>query len=401
MKILFLLTQDLDSPAGHGRYFPIARELTKLGHHVEIAGLHPQFSSLETKHYDLDGVKIHHVAPMHVMKSRFLKTYYPGWKLAILSFRASIALTRIAFRLNPDVIHIGKPHPMNSIAGLLTRLLKGGTLILDIDDYEEAIGRFGSSFQLRVVSLFERKMPTRVKLVTTNTKFNQHRLRNSGVPLDRIFYLPNGVDKDRFENIPKEDVRQIVHSLELHGRRVIAYIGSLSRPSHAVDLLLPMLRQILQSEPAALLLAVGAGEALPYLEATAREMRIDDHVRFTGWVSPDSVPQYYAIAEVCIDPVMNDDAARGRFPLKLVESWASGTPFVTGDVGDREELMGVPSAGVLVEPGNALSLAQGVLQILTDPSFAARIRTAGLQRAGEYNWTRISLELEAAYKRIR
>jgi glycosyltransferase involved in cell wall biosynthesis len=401
MKILFLLTQDLDSPAGYGRYFPIARELHSLGHHVEIAGLHPQYSSLHNKHYDLDGVKIHHVAPMHVMKSRFLKSYYPGWKLAFISIQASIALARMAFRIKPEVIHIGKPHPMNSIAGLLTCLLRGGALALDIDDYEEAIGRFSSHFQRAIVSLFERKMPARVKLVTTNTRFNQKRLRTSGIPSDRIFYLPNGIDKDRFANIPEENIRHHIQSLGLQGKRVIAYIGSLSRPSHAVDLLLPTLQHILHSEPAAVLLAVGAGEALPDLLATAKEMRINDHVRFTGWVSPDSVPQYYAIAEVCIDPVMNDDAARGRSPLKLLESWASGTPFVTGDVGDRRELMGAPLAGVLVDPGNPESLARGVLQVLTDPSSAARIRAAGLLRADDYNWTRISSELESAYERIR
>jgi len=34
MRILFLLTQDLESPSGLGRYLPLAKELGKLGNTV-------------------------------------------------------------------------------------------------------------------------------------------------------------------------------------------------------------------------------------------------------------------------------------------------------------------------------------------------------------------------------
>ncbi len=47
MRILFLLTQDLDSPSGAGRYQPMAKYLTKLGHQVTIAALHSNYFSLK------------------------------------------------------------------------------------------------------------------------------------------------------------------------------------------------------------------------------------------------------------------------------------------------------------------------------------------------------------------
>ena len=34
MRILFLLTQDLESPSGLGRYLPLAKELGKLGRYA-------------------------------------------------------------------------------------------------------------------------------------------------------------------------------------------------------------------------------------------------------------------------------------------------------------------------------------------------------------------------------
>jgi hypothetical protein len=45
-KITFLLTQDLESPSGLGRYWPMARYLAALGHQVKIGALHSNFNSL-------------------------------------------------------------------------------------------------------------------------------------------------------------------------------------------------------------------------------------------------------------------------------------------------------------------------------------------------------------------
>ena len=49
MRIHFLLTQDLESPSGLGRYFPMARELVRLGHQVTISALHSDYANLKHK----------------------------------------------------------------------------------------------------------------------------------------------------------------------------------------------------------------------------------------------------------------------------------------------------------------------------------------------------------------
>ncbi|MGW8252136.1 MAG: hypothetical protein ACWGO1_15960, partial [Anaerolineales bacterium] len=68
MKILFLLTQDLESPSGLGRYAPMARELSALGHRVQVAALHSAYDELEHKQLQMAGAQISYVAPMHVRK---------------------------------------------------------------------------------------------------------------------------------------------------------------------------------------------------------------------------------------------------------------------------------------------------------------------------------------------
>ena len=76
MRILFLLTQDLESPSGLGRYLPLAQELVKSGHQVNIAALHSNYQKLAFRRKNIQGVELHYVAQMHVKKQGSTKTYF-------------------------------------------------------------------------------------------------------------------------------------------------------------------------------------------------------------------------------------------------------------------------------------------------------------------------------------
>jgi hypothetical protein len=71
VRILFLLTQDLDSPSGQGRYLPLAQGLARLGHAVHIAALHADFASLTTTSAEEGGVQVEYVAPIVQMAKGF------------------------------------------------------------------------------------------------------------------------------------------------------------------------------------------------------------------------------------------------------------------------------------------------------------------------------------------
>ncbi|MFM8320776.1 MAG: glycosyltransferase, partial [Chloroflexota bacterium] len=97
--------------------------------------------------------------------------------------------------------------------------------------------------------------------------------------------------------------------------------------------------------------------------------------------------------------IRDDDAARGRSPLKMFESWACGAPFVSADVGDRRALLGAPPAGLLTAAGGAPELAAGLLQVLQQPGLAETLRRRGLARLPEFTWHRLARRLEEIYRR--
>lgn len=399
MHILFLLTQDLESPSGRGRYLPLAQGLAGLGHRVTVAALHARFDELPRRSFEQDGIRVKYVAQMHVRKEGNTKTYYPAYQLVPLMAQATWGLARVALEQPADVIHVGKPHPMNGLAGLIARYAQRKCVFLDYDDYETASNRFTARWQRDVVSFSENWIPRQVHHITTHNQFLLNRLLALGVEREQITYLPNGVNKERFARPNPTEVAALREELGLAGKKVTAFIGTLSSPSHPVDLLLDAFVHVREAGPANALMIAGGGEDYERLRHRTKQLQITDSVVFCGRVPSTEVPLYYALADVLVDPVHDDAASRGRLPLKLFESWAAGIPFVTADVGDRRRVLGSPPAGVLVEPGNSEALSQGILAVLLDPARAAVLRRRGEKRLHRYDWVQLAQTLEAQYSK--
>lgn len=394
MRILFLLTQDLESPSGLGRYLPLARELVKLGHQIKVAALHSHYQGLKKKAFvDDSGVEVFYVGQMHVLKAGSNKTYFSPVQLILLSILATIKMTWFVFWQPAEIVYICKPHPMNSIAGWVGGLLTGKRLFLDCDDYEAASNRFSGDWQRKLVQFIEDWIPHKAEVVTTNTMFNRERMIRNGVQVSKIIYMPNGVDPARFPRASAQELDQLRQELRIFDKKIIVYVGSLSIASHPVDLLVQAFARVHQSCPDTALLLVGGGEDIETLKDMVVDLGVDGAVVFAGRIAPDKVAAYYQLAKVSVDPVYDDVVARSRCPLKLFESWACGVPFVTADVGDRAELVGNPPAGVLVEGGDVSALAAAIRLVLDEPVWLQSFREAGLRKVEQYTWARLALSL--------
>jgi glycosyltransferase involved in cell wall biosynthesis len=394
------MTQSLDSPTGIGRISPMALELARLGHQVEVYALDPAVRSVGNSRFNLEGVNVNYVAPMHVRKEGNQKFYYSTLQLLIISFRATWQLTRATLNSQSDIIHICKPHPMNGIAGITAHLLKKKIILVDCDDFEAGSGNFSKAWQKWIVAGFEKFLPRYANSVTTNTIFMREKLISWGVSPGRIFYIPNGVDKNRFQAPDQDEVGDLRRQLGLENKKVIAYIGSLSKVNHPIQLLLEAFVDVNRAFPDSRLLLVGGGEDYEVLRNQAFELGIDDAVIFTGRVPAEFVSLYYLLSDVSIDPVYDDDAARGRSPLKMFESWIAGIPFITGDVGDRKSISGDPPAGIIVEPGNPKALTEAIIQVFNNPILAESLRMRGLSRVKMFTWDHLVRDLETVYRRF-
>lgn len=371
MRILFLLTQSLESPGGGGRFWPLAKALTQLGHEVTLVALHHDYASLGERRFRREGVDVWYVAQMHVRKVGNTKLYFSPWQLLWITFWATVRLTWAALRTPCEVVHVCKTQPMNGVAAWVLHLWRRTPVFLDSDDYEAVNNRFRGRAQQRLVAWFEDWMPSFATGIIAGTRYILDRFADLGFPRARMALIPNGVDETRFALLQQADLDTRLQQLRqelglLPEHRVVVYVGSMSLVSHAVDLLLRAFAQVVKQEAQARLVLVGSGEDLPGLQTLATELGLQDQALFVGRVAAELVPLYFRLGDMTTDPLQDTIPAQSSLSLKLVESLVAGVPCVTTDIGDRREIVG--QAGIAVQAGNAAALAEAILTILQDPA---------------------------------
>lgn len=387
--IVFLLTQDLCSPSGLGRYFPMAKYLRRLTSEVTILALHSNYNETTPKQEMVDGVKVKYVAQMHVIKRGNTTDYFNPLKLAWISLFATWALFKACLLEHPGLIVVGKPHPMNGLAGFLVKYIQRCKIVVDCDDYETPSNHYQNKYQKAIVHWFEQELPKHANLVTTNTYFTKDRLIKSGVALEKTYYVPNGVDLERFPSADSTKLEKLRIDLGLLDHSLIGYIGSLNLDTHPVNLLLSAFTQVSQLIPKCRLMFVGGGKDLEKIKTLSKQLGIEDKVVFTGRIPPEQAYLYYQLCNVTVDPVKDDDIARGRSPLKMVESWACGVPFITMDVGDRKLLSGDPPSAIVVQANSQQMLKEALVQVLESADLRDQLTERGVINSKKYSWESI------------
>jgi glycosyltransferase involved in cell wall biosynthesis len=400
LRILFLSSLSADYALLTGRVLPVARALIQAGHQAQVLTLHHDWAGRPEKELVYWGVPIRYVGPMHVQGLGDSRRQLARGELIRAAVSGTVGLTRAALAHPADLYHVWKPHPFNGIAGLLAARIRRRPLFIDCDDYETASSRYTGRWQKGIVRWFEHSLPRRAAGVTVNTRFWQDRLVNTlRFPAERVAYVPNGMDESRFGQLDAAAAERLRGRLGLTGKATVVYVGILSLTGHPLDLLLEAFRRVVRVLPQAHLVLVGGGEDGPALRRQVQHMAMGQHVTFTGVVPPEDVAPYYLLGDCSVDPVRDDLHGRARCPLKVLESSACGVPVITGDVGDRRELLEDGRAGLLVQPGDADALAEGIRSLLSDREKRLRMGRRARQHAQGYRWEKLAQELLQFYER--
>ncbi len=195
-------------------------------------------------------------------------------------------------------------------------------------------------------------------------------LANLGVEPERIQVLRNGVDLSVFRLVNRESVRS---RLGLHGPTILSVGHLIPRKGH--DLVIRALTDLVDVS----LLVVGEGSERLSLESLAKELGVDDRVRFAGSIEHERMHEIYGAADAL---VLASD--REGWPNVLLESLACGTPVVASRVGGIPEVVQSSAAGLLLANRKPQTIANSVRAILTNPPARADTRAY----AEGFDWSR-------------
>jgi glycosyltransferase involved in cell wall biosynthesis len=118
----------------------------------------------------------------------------------------------------------------------------------------------------------------------------------------------------------------------------------------------------------------GRGPLEPALRALAKELGVDDAVRFLGHVTP--VQRAIEDSAIVVVPSMGEG-----FGMVALEAMERGRPVIAAEIGGLGELVEDGVTGVLVPPGEPEPLARALVRLGGDPRMAAAMGEAGRRRA--------------------
>lgn len=123
-----------------------------------------------------------------------------------------------------------------------------------------------------------------------------------------------------------------------------------------------------------ILLYLGGGPYFDELVKLRNSLQAQDDVILAGPRS--DVKDFIAAADVCVVPSVWQEAC----PLGVIEPMAYGKPVIGTKVGGIPELIEDGVTGLLVAPGDEVSLANALRALLAEPQRAARMGAAGRAR---------------------
>jgi glycosyltransferase involved in cell wall biosynthesis len=372
----------------------LAREITELGHHVEVLSGQPW--------PELDD-------PAQLVKVPSLDLYRPGNPFRVpwpWEFRDRIDLQEFAimcaagfpepytFSLRARNLLAARRHDFDLIhdnqclgTGLLGMMQDGWPVVatlhhpitVDRDlDMEHATSPWKRATLRRWYAFLEMQMKVAKqipRLVTVSENSRRDIVTQMGVPEDRLHIVPVGVDQLTFRPLP--------HVARVPGR--IMTTASADVPMKGLVPLLEAIAKLRVEREDVHLVVIGKQKDKSKIPAVLDRLGLDKSVQFVSGVAQERIIELYAEAEIAVVPSLYEG-----FSLPAIEAMACGVPLVATTGGALPEVVGPDGiAALTVPPNDPSELALAIARMLDDPELRARIGNAGRDRVlDRFTWRR-------------
>jgi glycosyltransferase involved in cell wall biosynthesis len=218
-----------------------------------------------------------------------------------------------------------------------------------------------------------------------------------GVDPASLSVLPNGVNLERFANVPERERERVRDAYDLGEGPTLLFVGTVM-PRKGVTDLVRAVGELADREgwESVDLLVAGEddldGAYVAEVRETAREVEIADSTAFPGFVPEADLAPLYAAADVCVVPSLEEG-----FGMTAVEALGAGTPVVGTRVGAIPEIIDEGVHGYVVDPGDPAALAGAIDRAVSEPARRTETATAARDRASEYSWKSVGEQCARIY----
>jgi len=367
MKIVCITASAVPSSSANSiQAMKACQALAQLGHEVTLlVPAPPEFSEFEAT--ERGGA---------LLSFYGLSTGFPVKWLPNASRRAfTWAAVGRAGAIQADMVYTWVPQ--SAVFALLRRL----PAILELHDLPA--GRIGPLWHRLFLWLPGRK---RIMIITRALQSALDQVYGAHLPPADVILAPNGVEAERFADLPAPDeARRLVG---LDEAPTVLCAGHLY-PGRGADLFLALA----QSMPEARFAWVGGAPAdVDEWRGRASALGLGN-AGFTGFVPNERLPLYLAAADVLLMPYGRNiaissgggNSALISSPMKMFEYLAAGRPILASDLPVFREVLDERNAA-LCPPEDTSAWAQALRDLLANPKKRAALSLQAKADSARYTW---------------
>lgn len=202
----------------------------------------------------------------------------------------------------------------------------------------------------------------------------------------KIKIITPGISKSFLkENIQKYKPQKF-NTIDFKNNKIILSLGRLVERK-GFDMLINSMKIIHKEIPDALLLIAGEGPYEQHLIKMVDELKLNNCIKFLGYVNNKEKHYLYSCADVFAMP--NRELANGDvegFGIVFLEANAYGVPVIGGNSGGAPDAIDNNRSGFLVNPLDINEIASKILLLLKNNKLSSKMGLYGKKRNKDFTW---------------
>ncbi len=360
-----MLTQWFDpEPTFKGLAF--ARELTRLGHQVEVLTGFPNYPGGKVyqgyrikwvQRETIDGISIIRVPLYPSHDSSALK------RIAnYISFAFSAAVWGALLVKRADVMYVYHPPATVGCAALVISILRRIPFVYDIQDLWPdtlaATGMLKNPGILKLIDWTCRLIYRRAARIVVLSPGFKKVLALRDIPSEKVEVIYNWCDETQIATMSREEALRL--EPELQGRFNVVFAGTMGK-AQALDAVLDAAAQLNPVVPYVQFVFIGGGIDVERLKRKGEQMGLKNVV-FLPRRPMSQIGSALCAADVLLVHLKDDPLFSITLPSKTQAYLAAGRPILMAVRGDAAELVERSGAGVACVPENSKNIAKIVEQ---------------------------------------
>lgn len=395
MKILFLTDNyppEVNAPAS--RTYDHVRVWHNAGHEITVITCAPNFpkgkvyDGYKNKLYSVEedsGIKVVRVWSYIAENKGFLKRTLDYISYSVTSFLAGL------FQ-KTDIIIATSPQFFTALSGRMLSFWRRKPWIMEVRDlWPESIKTVGAMNDNIFIRYFEweekRCYRSASKIVVVTDSFKKTLIAR-GVPEEKIAVIKNGVDRELFKPVPKDN--ELIKNLHLEGKRIIGYIGTHGM-AHKLDFILRCAKHM-EGKNNYHFLFVGSGAEKDALVRLKDELQISN-VTMLDPVPKNEVGRYISILDLALINLRKSPLFKTVIPSKIFENAGMEIPIIMGVEGEAGDIIEHYGAGMVFEPENEADFNAKLNLLLEDSSLYAKCKEGCRKLADDFDRRRLAMNM--------